>query len=207
MTRNKTHWYDGWLYDTIIAPSQDVLFGQIKTLIEPRSNIIDVGCGTGRLAFTLADHCQSVFGIDLSKKNIVRANLRLSSKPDDRISFHHLNLNEIPKGEQKYFDFAVMTYVIHEVNEDERINLLIEMAQVSNKIILGDYCVPRPKGYAGFISKTIEFLAGREHYRNYKTYMAKGGIHYLADAAGLKIMNEIKNQPSVSHIAVLVKKP
>ena len=205
MTRNKTHWYDGWFYDTIIAPSQDQLFGQIKTLIEPQSNIIDVGCGTGRLAFALAGHCNSVFGIDLSKKNIDRAKLRLSRQPDDRISFHHLNLDEIPFSEQKYFDYAVMTYVIHEVNEEERIGLLKQMAQVSKKIIIGDYIAPQPTGFDGFISKTIEFLAGREHYRNYKTYMAKGGIHYLASAAGLKIINEIKNRPSASHIAILVK--
>jgi ubiquinone/menaquinone biosynthesis C-methylase UbiE len=205
MTQNKIHWYDGWFYDKIIAPSQDQLFMEIKNIIEPQSNVIDVGCGTGRLAFELADHCKSVFGIDLSKKNIDRANLRLSRLPDDRISFHHLNLNEIPFGEQKYFDYVVMTYVIHEVNEEERIGLLKQMAQVSNKIILGDYIFPRPKGSDGFISKTIEFLAGREHYRNYKTYMAKGGIQYLANAAGLKIINEIKNRPSVSHIAILMK--
>ena len=205
MTQNKTHWYDGWFYDTIIAPSQDQLFGQIKNLIEPQSNVIDVGCGTGRLAFALADHCKSVFGIDLSKKNIVRANLILLRQPNENISFHHRNLSEIPTGRQPYFDYAVMTYVIHEVNDEERINLLIEMAQVSNKIIIGDYIVPRPKGYDGFISKTIEFLAGREHYRNYKTYMAKGGIQYLANKAGLKIIHEIKNQPSVSNIAILVK--
>ena len=205
MTQNKTHWYDGWFYDTVIAPNQDQLFGQIRAFIEPQSKVLDVGCGTGRLAFTLAGHCQSVFGIDLSKKNIERANLLLNRQPNESISFHHRNLSEIPTGKQVYFDYAVMTYVIHEVNEEERINLLKQMAQVSKKIILGDYIVPRPKGYDGFISKTIEFLAGRENYRNYKTYMAKGGIHYLASAAGLKIINEIKNRPSASHIAILVK--
>ena len=52
MTENKNHWYDGWFYDTIIAPNQDKLFGQIEKLIEPKSSIIDVGCGTGRLAFS-----------------------------------------------------------------------------------------------------------------------------------------------------------
>ena len=205
MTPNKTHWYDGWFYDTVIAPYQDQLFGQIKTIIEPQSKVLDVGCGTGRLAFKLAGHCESVFGIDLSKKNIERANLILLRQPTESISFHHRNLSEMPTGKATYFDYAVMTYVIHEVNEDERINLLKEMAKVSNKIILGDYIVPRPEGHDGFISKTIEFLAGREHYRNYKTYMAKGGIHYLASAAGLKIIDEIKNRPSASHIAILVK--
>jgi len=99
MTQNKTHWYDGWFYDTVIAPNQDQLFWQIKTFIEPQSKVLDDGS----------------------------------------------------------------------------------------------------------ISKTIEFLAGREHYRNYKTYMAKGGIHYLAHTAGLKIIDEIKNRPSASHIAILMK--
>jgi hypothetical protein len=28
MTQNKTHWYDGWFYDRLIAPNQDRLFGQ-----------------------------------------------------------------------------------------------------------------------------------------------------------------------------------
>jgi len=44
MTKNEHHWYDGWFYDSFIAPNQDKLFGQIKNLIEPQSIIIDVGC-------------------------------------------------------------------------------------------------------------------------------------------------------------------
>ncbi|MBK7710882.1 MAG: hypothetical protein IPJ37_07995 [Bacteroidales bacterium] len=54
MTENKNHWYDGWFYDKIIAPNQDKLFGQIKNIIEQGSDIIDVGCGTGRPEFSLA---------------------------------------------------------------------------------------------------------------------------------------------------------
>jgi 2-polyprenyl-3-methyl-5-hydroxy-6-metoxy-1,4-benzoquinol methylase len=77
MANNKYHWYDGWFYDTIIAPNQDKLFDQIKDLVAPHSTIIDVGCGTGRLEFALADKCKSVLGIDLSKNNINRANLQV----------------------------------------------------------------------------------------------------------------------------------
>jgi hypothetical protein len=50
MAENKTHWYDGWFYDLLIAPNQDKLFQQIKNIIEPNKNIIDVGCGTGRFS-------------------------------------------------------------------------------------------------------------------------------------------------------------
>jgi SAM-dependent methyltransferase len=205
MKENKDHWYDGWFYDKIIAPNQDKLFGQIKNLIEPQSTIIDVGCGTGRLAFALTDNCKSVLGIDLSKRNINRAHLTLHKKPDNKISFKHSYLSDIISEGQAHFDYAVLTYVIHEVNEDERINLLNEIASVSDKIIIGDYLAPRPKGFWGFISKTIEFIAGSEHYRNYKSYLANGGINHLASQAELKIITEITNQPLTNHIAILVK--
>ena len=205
MAEDKYHWYDGWLYDRIIAPNQDKLFGQIKNLIEPQSTIIDVGCGTGRLEFTLADKSKSVLGIDLSKRNIDRANLSLLQHPDVKISFQHNNLSDIISNGKVHFDFAILTYVIHEINSEERVNLLVDIAQVSDKIIVGDYLVPKPEGFGGFLSESIEFIAGKEHYKNYKSYMANGGLRYLADKAGLKIINEISNHPLTNHIVVLEK--
>jgi len=205
MTNNKFHWYDGWFYDKIIAPNQDKLFGQIKNLIEPQSTIIDVGCGTGRLEFTLADKSKSVLGIDLSKRNIDRANLLLLKHPDVKISFQHNNLSDIISNGNVHFDFAILTYVIHEINAEERVNLLRDIAQVSDKIIVGDYLVPRPKGFGGIISELIEFIAGKEHYKNYKSYMADGGIYHLADKAGLKVIDEITNHPLSNHVVILTK--
>ena len=203
--QNKTHWYDGWFYDTFIAPNQDRLFGQIKDLIEPNSNIIDVGCGTGRFSFSVSDKCKSVFGIDLSTRNIERANLILSQNPNDKITFQNKSVNEIIAEGKEQFDYAVMTYVIHEVDEEKRVNLLKETAQVADKIIIGDYLVPKPKGFWSGLNEIVEFVAGSEHYRNYKNYSANGGIYYLANKAGFKIANEIKNQPSTSHLVMLMK--
>ena len=205
MTENKTHWYDGWFYDTFIAPNQDKLFRQIKNLIEPQSEIIDIGCGTGRLAFKLSGKSKSILGIDLSKRNIDRAQLSLFRQPNDKITFQHRYLSDIIKENHAHFDFAILTYVIHEVDEEERLNLLSEMAQVADKIIIGDYLVPKPNGFAGRLTEAIEYIAGAEHYRNYKSYMANGGIYYLADKSGLKIINEISTQPSTNHIVVLSK--
>ena len=205
MAEDKYHWYDGWIYDTIIAPNQDKLFGQIKNLIEPQSTIIDVGCGTGRLEFTLADKSKSVLGIDLSKKNIDRANLLLLQHPDVKISFKHNNLSDIMSNGNVHFDFAILTYVIHEINAEERVNLLVDIAQVSEKIIVGDYLVPRPKGFVSYFSEAVEFIAGRDHYRNFKSYVADGGIYYLADKAGLKVIDEITNHPLSNHIVILAK--
>ena len=104
-----------------------------------------------------------------------------------------------------HFDYAILTYVIHEVDEEERITLLNEIALIADKIIIGDYLVPRPKGFSGFLSEVIEFIAGSEHYRNYKSYMANGGNYHLANMAGLKIINETSNNPLSNHIVVLSK--
>jgi SAM-dependent methyltransferase len=205
MTKNKYHWYDGWFYDVVIAPNQDKLFEQVKNLIEPGSRVIDIGCGTGRLEFAIAGKCQFVLGIDLSEKNIDRANLRLIQNPNDKISFLHNNVQELTGKGQLHFDYAILTYVIHEVDEEERITLLNEIALIADKIIIGDYLVPRPKGFSGFLSEVIEFIAGSEHYRNYKSYMANGGNYHLANMAGLKIINETSNNPLSNHIVVLSK--
>jgi SAM-dependent methyltransferase len=205
MTENKYHWYDGWFYDTLIAPNQDKLFGQLKNLIEPDSRIIDVGCGTGRLEFTLADKCKSVLGIDLSKRNIDKAQLTLSRQPNEKVSFQHSSVSEIISKGQSHFDFAILTYVIHEVYEEARIDLLNEIAGVADKIIIGDYLVPRPASFGSYFSEAFEFIAGREHYRNFKSYISEGGIYNLADKAGLKVIKEVAYHPFSNHIVVLGK--
>ncbi len=205
INENKDHWYDGWFYDKFIAPSQDRLFGQIKNLIEPNSNIIDVGCGTGRFSFSIADKCRYVLGIDLSSSNIDRANQTLSKNPNKKISFQHKSIGEIISDGQEHFNYAVLTYVIHEVNVDERVKLLTEISMIADKIIIGDYLVPKPNCFWSILNEVIEFAAGSQHYRNYKSYVAKNGIYDLANKAGLKIVTEIKNQPSTSHLVMLIK--
>jgi SAM-dependent methyltransferase len=205
INENKDHWYDGWFYDKFIAPSQDRLFGQIKNLIEPNSKVIDVGCGTGRFSFFAADKCSSVLGIDLSKRNIDRANLIHLKNPNNKISFRHQRVNEIISGDQERFVYAVMTYVIHEVHENERAKLLTEISMIADKIIIGDYLVPKPNCLWSILKVVIEFAAGSQHYKNYKSFVANGGMNELANNAGLKIITEIKNQPSTSHIVMLTK--
>lgn len=202
-TLNKVHWYDGWFYEKIIAPNQDGLFEQIIELIEPNKKIIDVGCGTGRFSFSAADKCKSILGVDLSIKNIERANRLLIKKPNNKISFRHTTVSSILKAGNEHFDYAVMTYVIHEVDETERINLLRDIAQIADKIIIGDYLFPKPNSFGSILNEVVEYLAGKGHYRNYKSYLAGKGIVGLAENAQLKITKEKKDTSHTSHVVVL----
>ena len=202
MDYNKTHWYDGWFYDKFIAPNQDRMFAEIKNAIEPNSSVIDVGCGTGRFSFSVSDKVSKVAGVDLSKKNIDKANQTLTKKTNSKITFHHTNLSDLLK-QNLHFDYAVMTYVIHEVNPEERIALLKNMAQIADKIIIGDYLVPIKKGFWSVVNEVVEFVAGKEHYTNFRNYVANNGLVGMLDEAGLKIVSEIKDKPVTSHVFIL----
>jgi SAM-dependent methyltransferase len=204
MKYNKNHWYDGWFYDKFIAPNQDQLFKEIKSIIEPDSSVIDVGCGTGRFSFIISDKASKVTGIDLSYKNIHKAKRNLLKYPNNKISFHHTILSKLIS-QNFHFNYAVMTFVIHEVNHTERVPLLKEMAEIADNIIIGDYIVPKPKGFRSILNEMVEFAAGAEHYRNYKDYVSNGGLRNLANEAKLKIHTEIKNQPPASHLVILTK--
>ena len=205
MILNKCHWYDGWFYDRLIAPNQDRLFREIKKIIDPNSSVIDVGCGTGRFSFSVSDKVQKVVGIDLSKKNINKANQILSKNPSAKISFQHTQLSNLIS-QNFHFDYAVMTYVIHEVNPADRITLLKETAKIADKMIIGDYLVPVNKGFWSVLNEVVEFLAGEDHYNNFKNYTADGGLYGLVDRLALRVVQEINNKPATNQLLVLSKK-
>lgn len=202
--KNKNHWYDGRFYDVFIAPNQDPLFKAINSLIAEKSTIVDVGCGTGRFSFLIAEKCKTVLGIDLSIRNIKMAQQNLDKNPVSSISFQHKSLDALYK-EGHHFDYAVITFVFHEINENKRISLLQEVSKIANTIIIGDYLAPSPKHFGGYLTQIIEFLAGREHYRNYLNFLANGGIPELAERSGVKIINTIDTQQSHNQIYILSK--
>jgi SAM-dependent methyltransferase len=203
MPMSKEHWYDGWFYDRCIAPNQDRLFGQIKSLIPRGSTVIDVGCGTGRLAFTLADTCSTVLGVDLSKRNVERAQLRLSRAPRHGVSFGHKSVREVRSEGTKRFDYAVLTYVLHEVAAEDRLTLLDEAAKIADRVVIGDYLVPVPGGFRAILNEVVERAAGRDHYGNFQSYVARGGIAYLVAALDLELMQEFKDTPRTSHLVMV----
>ena len=205
MIENKNHWYDGWFYDTFVAPNQDRLFWQIKNLIGTDSTVLDIGCGTGRFSFFIADKCKSVLGIDISERNIIRANHNLLRYSGNKICFRHISLNRIISERKDLFDYAVMTYVLHEADESDRVKLLKDMSEIANKIIIGDYVYPNRVGLRNILNEAVEFAAGKNHFRNYKSFLKNGGINKLVSEAGLKIIFEYKNNPSTRHLVILSK--
>ena len=205
MIENKNHWYDGKFYDLFIAPNQDKSFSLVKKIIKENSSVVDVGCGTGRFSFSLVDKVNKIDGIDLSERNIKTAQSKVDESNSSKIKFYHSDVNQFFIEKNHHYDYAAMSYVIHEIDETLRVDILKTLSQYSDEIILIDYLFPRPSSYWSLINEAVEFAAGREHYINFKSYLKNGGLHGLANQSGLKIIKEIKNTPSTSHIVVLEK--
>lgn len=53
------------LYD-IIIPEPDGIFDFYSDLVKPNDEVLDLGCGTGRLSFILAEKGANVTSVDIS---------------------------------------------------------------------------------------------------------------------------------------------
>jgi len=205
MAENKNHWYDGLFYDKFIAPNQDKAFDYVKSIIELNSSLVDVGCGTGRFAFQMEDICSRIDGTDPSLRNIKVAKRRLRRNGSGKINFYHSDAIKFLNNNGSDYDYAILSYVIHEVDEPLRENILRALSQSASRIIIIDYLAPKPKNIWRYLNEIVEFAAGTDHYKNFKSYIKNNGIKGLAEQSGLKIVHEIKNRPSASHIALLQK--
>ena len=174
--KNKFHWYDGLFYDKMIAPNQDGTFAIMREMMKPNSSVIDIGTGTGRFVFQATNKFRKIVGVDLSSRNINFANSQLEKSNFTNISFLHANATEIKSHFPEKFDYSAISYVIHEMPYEMRLTVLKAMSEISNTIIIGDYFVPQPKNKRGISNRIAEFLAGTDHFNNYRNFTKHNGI-------------------------------
>ncbi len=178
MKFNLRHWYDGLIYDKIIAPNQLKLYQLMKNFIPKGATLIDIACATGKLTFYLSDHCSNILGLDLSKANIQQANKNLKQFKFHNISFIHGNALELQNLVNQKFDVATITYAIHEMPHKIRLQILQNIIQAADTIIIADYKAPQSNNIFGKFNYIIEFFAGYSHFRNFLTFIKKGGIPF-----------------------------
>jgi 2-polyprenyl-3-methyl-5-hydroxy-6-metoxy-1,4-benzoquinol methylase len=86
--------------------------GALFDLVELEGReVLEIGCGDGRLTRRYADRVARVTAIDPFEDAIARANSRLSEAPNDRIEFRHFALEDLAAAsDADVFDVALLSW-------------------------------------------------------------------------------------------------
>lgn len=155
--------------------------------IKAGERVLDIGCGTGDQAFYLAKTGAIVAGVDISPQMIDTALKRQKREKLD-VYFQAADAVKLPFLEP-VFDVALISLVLHEIDSQKRDEVLSEMKRVVKKggrLIFVDFNCPLPKSIFTFFVKLIEFLVGKKHYQNFKSYFEEGGLLRLLERNDLK---------------------
>jgi len=188
MTKDKSLFYYGTIYNKLFDPQLAEARQITLDLISEGSSVLDIGCGTGQLCFALRKRKQcQVVGLDLSLSMLEFA--RESNSYQD-ITFVHADATDLAIYEDNTFDYATMLVIIHELNPLQQALALKESLRVAKKLIVIDAVAPLPKNAGGIGIRFVEATFGRDHYQNFKNFIACGGIQGTFNKSDLSIKVE-----------------
>jgi len=167
------------------------LFGirkRIAAMIPQGSRVIDVGCGTGAQLFYLSGQIEYGFGVELSETMINAAKKQSQIDRVKNCEFQLADASDLSSLADQSFDFAISSLVIHEMPLEIRISVLKEMSRVGKQVIIADWTYPHPPLLTGLGTLITEFLAGWEHFSNYRSYLRNGGIPALLESFGVNVV-------------------
>jgi len=178
-------------YDTFIEPSVAVLRKIMFKMYIPKEGmrVLEVGCGTGtNLKLYQQARCE-VYGIDLSPSMVKVASNKLGEQADIKLG----DASQMPYSDG-YFDLVIAMLTLHEMPNSIRPPVMDEMARVmkqDGRLLLVDFHpgpIRFPKGWLYKINILFfERIAGREHFRNYRDFLAGKGLPPLIETNNLYV--------------------
>lgn len=188
-------------YKIFIDPLLGEIRDMVSNFIPPNSSVIDIGCGTGALAFRLAKNKScTVLGVDLDSGKIRRA--KQNKSDSQSVDFVEANAARLPDISDQNFDYATMSLFLHSLPEPVRTQILQEAMRIAKQIVIADYVKKQPKNFYGLVVKIIEYLAGAEHFSNFNSFKESGGIETVLEKAGLSIVDEKVDSSKTVRIVV-----
>ena len=167
-------------YATVIDP----LLRNIRNYIpefsgmKPGDRVLDVCCGTGDQAVHYAKRGIFTTGVDLSPDMIKLAEKNKRKHGLENVSFHIADSANLPFKDE-LFGYASISFALHEQERATRDSTISEMKRVVKKggvLVFIDFPIPLPGKLYACLVKTIEFLAGRQHYKYFRDYVEQGGL-------------------------------
>lgn len=177
----------GWFYKSFIDPL--LVSGRKKIVAEINhgETVLDVACGTGALVFEGAQRAKKIVGVDLSDSMIKSAQKEKRKQQIKNTAFEIGDATNLTAFKKNEFDVIILSMALHQFNPKFYTSILNELKRVGKTMIIVDYSVPLPKNIIGLSAKLIEFLAGKEHNRNFRKYYKLKGLDSILPKNRLKI--------------------
>jgi cyclopropane fatty-acyl-phospholipid synthase-like methyltransferase len=134
-------------WDTGITPPEVMAFLESH----PAGRAVDLGCGTGTNAITLARHGWQVTGVDFAAQAVSRAR-RKARRAGLHITFLHGDVAEMP-GVEGPFDLALDIGCFHSLSVERRSHYAAQLARVLRpgaSYLLYSFLGPEPAGPDGW---------------------------------------------------------
>jgi 2-polyprenyl-3-methyl-5-hydroxy-6-metoxy-1,4-benzoquinol methylase len=157
------YWRGTTPWDTNITPPEVMEF----ITAAPPGKALDLGCGTGTNAITLARHGWQSTGVDFAPKAI-RAARRKAKQAGFNIDFHCADVSDLGMLDGPY-DYVLDIGCLFTLNEDQRIRYARELVRLLRP--QGDYMLyawlPRPwkGGVRGISAEAVESLLNNHFIR------------------------------------------
>jgi ubiquinone/menaquinone biosynthesis C-methylase UbiE len=165
------------------------LIGLKMFLPKEGMSILDVGCGTGSHLEIYQRYPCDLFGIYPSPSMLEIARAKLEDRVDLRLG----NASELPY-EDTSFDLVIAMLTLHEMRPATRFDVINEMKRVlkdNGRLLWIDFHPGPIRSIKGWMTKGIiffsEVIASREHFRNYRHFMAIKGLPALIQEHSLVI--------------------
>jgi ubiquinone/menaquinone biosynthesis C-methylase UbiE len=178
-------------YDSFVEPFNRAL-RQIGLRLHPPTagmKVLDVGCGTGTTLQLYQKAGCIVSGIDSSPAMLKIAQEKLNNRAELFLG----DASEMQYSDDT-FDLAIGMLTLHEMPENVRTKVLMEMVRVVKKdgsILIIDFhpgSIRFPKGwFYKAIIYFFEIAAGVEHFKNFRKFIACNGIPGLIESQSLKL--------------------
>ena len=153
-------------------------------------SILDVCCGTGDQLKMLRKHGFQVSGVDLSEEM-----LEVSARGIHAPACRKEDASAMSYPDDS-FDLATTTFALHEKDERTSRAIVEEMLRVTRPggdLLFVDYRFDEhSSAFSKAVIRTIERIAGGDHYRNFLGYIERGGLESLLTALPLSPVQETR---------------
>lgn len=178
--------YAAKIYDPLLFPFIRSIRNKVIELVKEYhyKSILDVCCGTGDQLKLLKQHGFDGEGIDISE-----AMLSVARNGKVTADCKHQDATQMHYGETK-FELVMTAFSLHEKPHDTARRIVEEMVRVTDEggdILIVDYELSEKTSvFSKKLIYFIEWLAGGEHYRNFKAYINLGGLPALLSGITLR---------------------